>query len=154
MSMQKETIKVIVIDASAVTRYLLTEILEQSGGIEVVASVHDPAEALNKIQDLRPHVITLDVAMPGINGLKFLEKLMELRPTPVVIVSAMTDYQSDSALRAMELVAVAYVAKQSARSWNGILSMADEIVEKVRAASTVQLRGSITANRPAIADYI
>jgi two-component system chemotaxis response regulator CheB len=145
MNQKKEKISVIVIDASAVTRYLLAEILEQSGDIKVVASVHDHAEALNKIQDLRPHVITLDIAMPGMSGLTFLEKLMELHPTPVVIVSAITKYQSDSVDKAMELGAVGYVGKQLSQSWSGILSRGDEMVEKVRAASTMQFPGSITA---------
>lgn len=145
MNEQKETIRVIVIDASAVTRYLLTEILEQSGGIEVVASVYDSAEALIKIQNLSPHVVTLDVTMPGMNGLAFLEKLKELHPTPVVVVSAMTQHQNDSVVKAMELGAVGYVAKQSSQSWSGILSLADEIVEKVRSASTVKVPERITA---------
>jgi len=151
MNQKKEKISVIVIDASAVTRYLLTEILEQSGDIEVVASVHDHAEALNKIQDLRPHVITLDIAMPGMSGLSFLKNLKELRPTPVVIVSAITQYQSDSVDKAMELGAVGYVEKQTSQSWSGILGLADEIVEKVRSASTVQFRGSVQAGGQAAA---
>lgn len=149
MHSPKENIKVVVIDASAVTRYLLTEILEQAGDIEVVASVHDTADALNKIQNLRPHVITLDVTMPGLNGLTFLEKLKELHPTPVVIVSAMSEYQGDSVLRAMELGAVGYVGKQKTQTWSGILSLADEIIEKVRAASTVQFQAGIAAREQA-----
>lgn len=145
MNQKKEKISVIVIDASAVTRYLISEILEQSGDIEVVASVHNHAEALNKIYNLKPHVVTFDVAMPGMNGLTFLEKLMELHPTPVVIVSAMTPYHSDSVAKAMELGAVGYVGKQASQNWSGILSMADEIVDKVRLASTAEFRGSISA---------
>jgi two-component system chemotaxis response regulator CheB len=152
INQKKEKISVIVIDASAVTRYLLTEILEQAGDIEVVASVHDTAEALKKIKTLRPHVITLDVSMPGANSLAFLEKVMELHPTPVVIVSAITPYQRSSVLKAMELGAVGYVGKQSSQSWSGILSLADEIVEKVRAASTVQFQGSIPAGGQASAE--
>jgi two-component system chemotaxis response regulator CheB len=138
MNKKKENIKVIVIDASAVTRYLLTEILEQTGDIKVVASVHDAAEALNEIENLRPHVVTLDINTSGMNGLAFLEKLMELYPTPVVIVSAVNQNQSNSVIKAMELGAVGYVAKNTPQTWNGILNHCDEIVEKVRTASTVQ----------------
>ncbi|MBI5847659.1 MAG: response regulator [Nitrospirae bacterium] len=144
MNQQNEKISVIIIDASAVTRYLLTEILEQSGRIEVVASVHDPAEALNKILTLNPHVITFDVRMPGLDGIAFLKKLWELRPTPVVIVSALTQYETGSFAKAMELGAVGYVAKQSSHSWSGILNLADEIVEKVRSASTIQFQQKTT----------
>jgi len=154
MNQKKNKISVIIIDASAVTRYLLAEILEQTGDIEVVASVHDSAEALNRIQDLKPHVVTLDVTMPGMNGLAFLEKLRELYPTPVVIVSAMTPYHNDSMVKAMELGAVEYVAKQTSQSWSGILNLADEIVEKVRSASTVQFQGSITkGGQPATGNF-
>lgn len=144
MNQKKEKISVIVIDASAVTRYLIAEILEQSGEIEVVASVHDHAEALQKIYNLKPHVVTFDVAMPGMNGLTFLEKLMELHPTPVLIVSAMSHHQSNSVIKAMELGAVGFVAKKTSQSWSGILGMADEIVDKVRLASTAQFQGSIS----------
>lgn len=140
-----------VIDASAVTRYLLTEILEQAGDIEVIASIHDTDDALNKIRNLRPHVVTLDVAKPDLNGFSFLEKLMELHPTPVVIVSATSEYQGDSALRAMQLGAVGYVGKQKSQTWSGILNLADEIVDKVRTASTVQFQGSIPAGGQAAA---
>jgi len=151
MNEQKEPIKVIVIDTSAVTRYLLTEILEQAGDIQVMAALHDPAEALNKIQNLRPQVITLDISISGTDSLRFLEKLMELHPTPVVIISAVPQYQSDSIVKAMERGAVGYVVKQSLQSWGGILSLADEIVEKVRAASAVQFPGSVTSGRQAAA---
>jgi len=152
MKQKKEKISVIIIDASAVTRYLLTEILEQSGDIEVVAAVHDYTEALNKIQNLRPHVITVDVTSPGTGGLKFIETLMELHPTPVVIVSALNHQKSDSVNKAIELGAVGYVAKKSSQTWSGILSIADEIVEKVRSASTVQVQGNISAGGQAPSD--
>lgn len=138
-----------VIDASAVTRYLLTEILEQEGDIEVIASIPDTALALDKIQDLRPHVVTLDVAKPALNGFLFLEKLMELHPTPVVIVSAVSEYQGDSALRAMQLGAVGYVGKQQSQTWSGILNLADEIIEKVRAASAVRFLDKIPGGEQA-----
>ncbi|MDP2158336.1 MAG: response regulator [Nitrospirota bacterium] len=152
MDQEIEKISVIVIDASAVTRYLLSEILEQTGDIKVVASVHDHAEALNQIQNLKPHVVTFDVAMPGMNGLTFLQKLMELHPTPVVIISAMTPYHKDSVVKAMELGAVAYVGKQTSQTWSGILGMADEIIAKIRSASTAQVQGSISADGQAAAD--
>lgn len=152
MNDEKGHIKVVVIDASAVTRYLLTEILEHTGDIEVVASVHDTAEALNKIRNLRPHVITLDVNMPGTNSLKFLENLMEFHPTPVVVVSAMNHGRDISVIKAMELGAVGFVAKKSSQSWSGILNLGDEIVEKVRTASAMQFPGNIPASGQAAAE--
>lgn len=138
MNQKKEKIRVIIIDPSSVTRYLLTEILEQSDDIEVLASVYDPAEALNKIRDLRPNVVTLDFSMSDLNGLAFLEQLKAFHPTPVVIISAMTKNHSDTVAKAMELGAVGYVVRQPSQSWGGILSIADEIVEKVRTASAKQ----------------
>lgn len=154
MNQDRKKINVIIIDGSAVTRYLLAEILEQTGDIEVVASVHNSAEALNKIQNLRPHVVTIDIASPGINGLAFLEKLRELQPTPVVIVSAMTPYHKDSMVKAMELGAVEFVSKQTSQSWSGILNLADEIVAKVRSASTVRFQGGmLTGGQPPTGNF-
>lgn len=154
MNHNTEKIAVIIIDASAVTRYLLTEIFEQTGDIEVVASTHDTVEALNKIQILRPHVIIFDITASGISGLTFIRKLMELCPTPVLLVSAVKQQQSEAVLKAMELGAVGYVGKQTSQSWNGILNIAEEIVESVRAASTVQFQGSITAGeQPGAGNY-
>ena len=104
-------IKVLIIDDSAVIRRLLTEILNDDSGIEVVGSAQDPLFALNKIRDLRPDVITLDVEMPRMDGLTFLKELMQTDPIPVVMVSSLTRMGCDTTIKALELGAVDYVSK-------------------------------------------
>lgn len=138
MNISKDKIRVIIIDTSAVSRYLLTEILEQSGGIKTVAAVSNFEEAISKIELLGADVIILDAAAPRMSGFAFLKKLTSLYPTPVIMVNAAAQNHSESAHQAINLGAVAYVGRKSTQPWSGILDIADEIVDKVRLASTAQ----------------
>ena len=95
--------KVLIIDDSAVARKALSSICSQSEELEVVGTAPDAMVGLRKIESLQPDVITLDVEMPGMDGLTFLEKLMKSDPLPVVMVSAYTESGSSAALRALEL---------------------------------------------------
>jgi two-component system chemotaxis response regulator CheB len=106
-------IRVLVVDDSAMVRKALTEELSQFNDIEVVGSAIDPYMARDKILELKPDVLTLDLEMPRMDGLTFLEKLMMHHPLPVVVVSSLTAARADMALRALELGAVAVVAKPS-----------------------------------------
>lgn len=133
-------IKVLVIDDSAVIRHLLTEILNQAGDIEVIGSSQDPVFAMNKIKNLRPDVITLDVEMPRMDGLTFLEGLMKTDPIPVVMVSALTQKGCETTLRALELGAVEYVTKPSMDVSNGLVGLGNEIIKKVRIAAKAKVR--------------
>ncbi len=133
-------IKVLIIDDSAVIRHLLTEILNEAGDIEVVGTAQDPIFALNKIRDLRPDVITLDVEMPRMDGLSFLKELMRTNPIPVIMVSALTQNGCETTLRALELGAIDYVTKPSIDVSKGIINLADEIIKKVRIASKANIR--------------
>ena len=91
--------KVLIIDDSAVARKALSSICSQSEDMEVVGTAPDAMVGLRKIESLQPDVITLDVEMPGMDGLTFLEKLMKSDPLPVVMVSAHTESGSGAALR-------------------------------------------------------
>jgi len=133
-------IKVLVIDDSAVMRRLLTEILNDDGGIEVVGSAQDPLFALNKIRDLRPDVITLDVEMPRMDGLTFLKELMQTDPIPVVMVSSLTRMGCDTTIKALELGAVDYVSKPTLEISSGIVALGDEIIRKVKIASKAKVK--------------
>ncbi|GIX15500.1 MAG: chemotaxis response regulator protein-glutamate methylesterase [Paracoccaceae bacterium] len=104
-------IRVIVVDDSALMRALIKGALEQDGDIHVVATAADTVQARERIRSLDPDVITLDVEMPGMNGIEFLQKIMTLRPTPVVMVSTLTARGTDTALEALAIGAVDAVAK-------------------------------------------
>ncbi|MGJ8668579.1 MAG: protein-glutamate methylesterase/protein-glutamine glutaminase [Oceanococcus sp.] len=129
------SIKVLVVDDSALVRQLLTELLSSDPAIEVVGSAADPFMARDKIKQLNPDVLTLDVEMPRMDGLKFLENIMRLRPMPVVMVSSLTQKGAQTTLSALELGAVDFVAKPTLGVAEGLQASADELIEKVKIAA-------------------
>lgn len=133
-------VKVLIVDDSAVVRQVLTEILKQDPLIEVIGVAQDPLIARQKIKALNPDVVTLDIEMPRMDGLTFLEKLMRLRPMPVVMVSTLTEAGADTTLRALELGAVDYVAKPKLDVGNTMKDYSDELIEKVKAAASAKVR--------------
>ena len=132
--------RVLVVDDSALMRRLLTEILGSDPSLEVVGAAPDPIKAWTLIQTLRPDVLTLDVEMPKMDGISFLERLMRAHPMPVVMVSSRTTKGADTTLRALELGAVDFVAKPTLDVERGLQDLAREIVAKVKAASGARLR--------------
>ncbi len=132
--------KVLIVDDSALMRQLLTQILSQQPEIEVIGTAPDPYAAWEKIKTLQPEVLTLDVEMPRMDGLTFLEKLMRLHPMPVVMVSSLTEKGCQTTLRALELGATDFVTKPSIDLQQGTLKLAHELVEKVKIAARVRVR--------------
>ncbi len=104
-------IKLLIVDDSALVRKLLSEMLSKDRDIEIVGTATDPYAARERIKQLNPDVITLDVEMPRMDGITFLENLMRLRPMPVVMVSSLTHKGADVTLRALELGAIDFVTK-------------------------------------------
>jgi chemotaxis response regulator CheB len=104
-------IRVLVVDDSAVVRRVLTDELSRFHDIEVVGTAVDPYAARDKIVELQPDVLTLDVEMPRMDGLSFLARLMKHHPMPVVVVSSLTPANSELAMRALDLGAVEVVPK-------------------------------------------
>jgi two-component system chemotaxis response regulator CheB len=144
-------IRVVVVDDSALIRRVLTEIINSQPDMEVVAQAPDPLVAREQIRALNPDVITLDVEMPRMDGLAFLEKLMRLKPTPVVMVSTLTERGSETTLRALELGAVDFVSKPKIDSVHGMQEYAAEIADKIRAAAVARVR-KLVAPSPAPTD--
>jgi two-component system chemotaxis response regulator CheB len=145
-------IKVLIVDDSALMRALLAEIVGDAPDLEVVGSAPDAAAARDMIKTLNPDVLTLDVEMPGMNGLEFLDRLMKLRPMPVVMISSLTARGSETTLRALELGAVDFVAKPRAETPALLQAYAEEIRDKIRAAKGARLRR--LASAPAAAPSI
>jgi two-component system, chemotaxis family, protein-glutamate methylesterase/glutaminase len=135
-----EKIKVLIVDDSALIRALLTEIINQADDMEVIATARDPLIAREKIRELQPDVITLDIEMPNMDGLEFLEKLMRLHPLPVLMISTHTLEGSAATLRALELGAVDFIAKPKVDIQNKLETYADEITEKIRVAAQANIR--------------
>ncbi len=133
-------VKVLIIDDSALVRCLLSEILAADPGIQVVGRASDPIMAMPMIQSLKPDVLTLDVEMPRMDGLTFLEKLMRASPMPVVMVSSLTERGCDITLRALALGAVDYVPKPHGAMREGLQEVARLIIEKVKNATRARIR--------------
>jgi len=133
-------IRVVVVDDSALVRCLLGEIINHQPDMECVGAASDPFAARELIRAVNPDVITLDVEMPRMDGIDFLSKLMRLRPTPVVMVSTLTERGADVTLRALELGAIDFVAKPKIGVADGLNLLAQDITDKIRIASKAQLR--------------
>jgi two-component system chemotaxis response regulator CheB len=132
--------RVLVIDDSALIRSLLSEIINHQPDMTVIGTAPDPLVAREMIRALNPDVITLDVEMPKMDGLDFLERLMRLRPMPVVMVSTLTERGSETTMRALELGAVDFVAKPKIDICQGVTGLGDEICDRIRAASQARVR--------------
>jgi two-component system chemotaxis response regulator CheB len=142
--------RVLVVDDSALVRTMLASFINAQPDLECVGAASDPYVAREMIRNLNPDVLTLDVEMPRMDGIDFLEKLMRLRPMPVVMVSTLTERGADVTLRALELGAVDFVAKPRIGVSQGLLEAAGDIVGKIRIASRARIGRRFVAT-PAVA---
>ena len=133
-------IKVLVVDDSALVRSLLSQIINDCPELELVGAAPDAFVARDMVNQFAPQVITLDVEMPRMDGLSFLEKLMAARPTPVVMISTLTEEGADATLRALELGAVDFLPKPKIGVSEGIREYAELIIEKIIAAAGVRVK--------------
>ncbi|MBI3351476.1 MAG: chemotaxis response regulator protein-glutamate methylesterase [Nitrospirae bacterium] len=127
-------IRVLIIDDSALMRQILTSLLSSDPEIEVIGIAQDPYIARDKIKKLNPDVLTLDVEMPRMDGITFLEKLMAARPMPVVMVSSLTEAGCETTLRALELGAVDFFTKPKFDMKEGMEAQAEILVSKIKTA--------------------
>lgn len=150
-------IRVLIVDDSATARHILKEILESDKRIEVVGLAADAYIARDMILELKPNVVCLDVEMPRMDGVTFLQKLMTHFPTPVVMVSSLTRKSAQVTLDALEAGAVDYVAKPHSNIYDGKDEIRDELIQKVVDASYARVqkivpRVNISVNRLSIAE--
>ncbi|MDX1975546.1 MAG: chemotaxis response regulator protein-glutamate methylesterase [Rickettsiales bacterium] len=137
-------ITVLIVDDSSLIRGMLRELLSAEPDIEVLDTAEDPFDAREKIKKLNPDVLTLDVEMPKMDGLSFLEKIMTLRPMPVVMVSTLTGKGTDTAIAALQIGAVECIAKPNVNSEAELQVFARELSAKIRIAAGSQMQ----ARRP------
>ncbi len=128
-------VRVLIVDDSASMRALIARTLKTDPSVMVVGQAGDPYEARQAIKELNPDVLTLDIEMPNMSGLEFLEKIMRLRPMPVVMVSTLTSRATDATIKALEIGAVACIAKPSPESPNSF----DDLVPTVKAAAAAKI---------------
>ena len=141
-------IRVLVVDDSSTMRRLISASLSADPELEVVGEAGDPLEAREAIKTLNPDVITLDVEMPNMNGLDFLERLMRLRPMPVVMVSTLTARGTEATLQALELGAIDCVEKPGGADATGF----GRLAEKVKVAARARVRQHCARKEPVATD--
>jgi len=132
-------IRVLVVDDSALVRNILSQGLSMDSGIEVVGTAADPYIARDKIVELQPDVMTLDVEMPRMDGVAFLRKLMPQYPIPIIMVSSLTQRGKQITMEALEAGAVDFVAKPTSNVAAGLNAMLMELRAKVKIASTANV---------------
>lgn len=137
--MQKK-IKVLVVDDSALVRQTLIELLESDPGIEVVGAAGDPYAAVERMKEIVPDVITLDVEMPRMDGLTFLRKIMSQHPIPVIICSTLTEQGAETTLKAMDYGAVEIIQKPKVGTKKFFEESRIRICDAVKAAASAKLR--------------
>lgn len=132
-------IKVLVVDDSAVIRRLLATMIDAEPDMEVVGTASDPYIAREKIKQLNPDVLTLDIEMPRMDGITFLRNLMRLRPMPVIMISTLTQAGADITLESLNLGAFDFVAKPRQNLGKGLAEYQGEVADKIRAAAKVNV---------------
>jgi two-component system chemotaxis response regulator CheB len=143
--------KVLIVDDSALIRSVMSEIVNSQADMEVVATAPDPLVARELIKKHNPDVLTLDVEMPKMDGLDFLEKLMRLRPMPVLMVSSLTERGSEITMRALELGAVDFVTKPKISIQTGMREYTELITDKIRAAARARVKRTAPGSTPTTA---
>jgi two-component system chemotaxis response regulator CheB len=141
-------IRVLVVDDSAFVRQALTRMLAAAPDIDVVGTAADGQEGVQKVLDLRPDVVTLDVKMPRVDGLEALRQIMARCPTPVLLLSSLTSEAGDVTLRGLELGAMDFIDKSTVQGTMNLLNLADELVAKVRALASVPRARLVQAPPP------
>lgn len=141
-------IKVLIVDDSSTMRHILASVLSRDPGIQVVGQAEDAYQAREAIKQLNPDVMTLDVEMPNMNGLDFLERVMRLRPMPIIMVSTLTAKGTDIALAALELGAFDCVGKPSSDNPGSLALLPNLIKAAAPAKDKIVNRAKVSSSKP------
>jgi len=147
-------IKVLIVDDSGVMRKLLSDIITQDGEMEVIGTAASGVEAVQKAESLHPDVITMDINMPKMNGILAVEHIMKSRPTPIVMISSVTQHGAEATLKALELGAVDFIAKPSGDISLDIESLQMEIASKVKTASKIKVVRNVNGSPKGASDLL
>lgn len=132
-------IKVLVVDDSFFMRKLISRLIEEDALLEVIGTARDGLEAVQMVKELHPHVVTLDVEMPIMNGLEALKKIMEERPTPILMLSSLTQEGAHETITALQCGAVDFIPKPSGSISADLFKVKEELVSKIKLASQTPL---------------
>jgi two-component system chemotaxis response regulator CheB len=138
--MSKPKIRVLIVDDSAVVRQTLSDVLSADPGIEVIGTASDPFVAAERMREQEPDVITLDIEMPRMDGLTFLQKIMSQHPIPVVICSTLAEEGAQSTLKALEYGAVEIIAKPRLGCKQFLEESRVILCQAVKAAAAARMR--------------
>lgn len=147
--MRRQGINVLIVDDSAVVRQVMSELLQADGAVASVSSVADPIFAMRRMEKEWPDVVVLDIEMPRMDGLTFLKKIMEQRPTPVIICSTLAEQGADVTLKAMSLGAFGVITKPKMGLKGFLLDSANDVVSVVKAASAARLKNIVRSGTKA-----
>jgi len=131
-------IKVLIVDDSTYIQKVFQELLSRNPSIEVVGTASDGAEALDKIEQLKPDVVTVDLMMPKMNGVECLQQQMKRRPLPMIVVTSLTE-DADLLASAMSAGAFDFVRKPSSQSSEEILEIGDNLIKKIQEAANMPM---------------
>lgn len=149
--MSKKTIEVLVVDDSAFMRKMITDLLESNPAINVVGTARDGCDALDKIKELKPDLITLDIEMPNLDGLATLERIIEDYDIPVIMLSSLTQEGAEQTVKALEMGAFDFISKPSGSISLDLHKIKDQLLEKVIAAASNKGRISRSRERGIVA---
>src|SRR5215470_410259 len=137
-------VRVLVVDDSAYVRKVVTQMLSRSPFIDIVGTARDGLEALERVEELTPDVVTCDLIMPELDGVGFVREQMARRPVPIVIVSVASE-SGELVLNALDAGAVDFIQKPTALASDRLLEMSDDLINKVKSAASSRVRLITTA---------
>lgn len=144
-------IRTLIVDDSLLMQKILSDILKTDPSITIVGTARDGEEAISKVESLHPDVVTMDIEMPRMNGLTSVRRIMDVHPTPVVMISALTQREAELTLQALKFGAVDYVPKPSGQISLNMDSVKDELISKIKTASSakaIRIRDNANTNLP------